>query len=36
MDGAIADSSKIQDEMKKEEDERVQKLKAMGINFTPK
>ncbi len=36
MDSAISDSSKIQDDMKKEEDEKVQKLRAMGVNFTPK
>lgn len=36
MDGAISDSSDAKEDIKKEEDERVQKLRAMGINFTPK
>jgi hypothetical protein len=36
MDSAVSDSYTIKEDMKAEEDKRVQSLSAMGINFTPK
>jgi hypothetical protein len=36
MDSAISDSYTAKEDMKKEEDNRVRQLQAMGINFTQK
>lgn len=36
MDGAIGDSTEVQEQMKKQADKQTQALQSIGINFTPK